>query len=264
MLRFNKSTIEIKMNAMIKIVVIAFSGILLLGACSKDSIGGFTARTFTVPDNLATRILNTSDSFRDQSQILARDNIARDYLKSISFTLPNETLVDGYNVYSFNGDKPNPNNRIFVITTYELNPRTDASISPNISEAHIFVGILPSANVGAPLTAENATANFTASYGVAFFHGSIGGFSGSNGAGRLAVDFDNGTLTGRFSNLRVNGSFRGGSNTLSGSVSYTHDRVSGRTFTAPLTGIIGVDGAIGTFVSNSNDYALGGGFIAND
>ncbi len=83
----------------------------------------------------------------------------------------------------------------------------------------------------------------------------------------LNVDFGNSTIKGETGNvgtarLTVDGNF--GANRLTGTVTF-RERTSNEPFEAPLTGLIGQDGAVGIFSSSNNGtgikYSFGGGFV---
>ena len=244
----------------------AIAGILLLGACgSGNNSSNFSTQTFTLPSDVQTKIIDAPQQ--------GRNAIGRDYLKSISFNNADDGLIDTALI----GSKQNG---LFVIRLLNeidslnfISPRTPAV------GGHIFVGMFPTTNVGDPLI---ANAVFNGSYYVYLLVApDINSEFSSTGIHigiKLNADFNEGTLTGTGSipdrydeidtALKVNGRFSGESNTLSGSVSYTSAKISDRTFTAPLSGVIGQDGAVGVFTSheNTNDttgYAFGGGFVVN-
>ena len=269
------------MNPIIKYVAIA--GILLLGACGSGNVNdandllnggaGFSARTFNVPSNFTQRIDDIRID-RDGSQLRS---IAHEYLESISFEFHTEESF-----WVSTTTSPNKTGEILFITVIDEVDRLHLTPPlPSAFGAHSFVGILDT-NVGAPLEINEAKANIF--FGGNFRHlvtvspsgrgkefESYGGYGSIN----LTVDFNERTLTGMgriwVSNrhpLEVKGQFSEGSNILSGSVSVTYIDID-RTFTAPLTGHIGVNGAIGVFSNYENTgdvegYAFGGGFVVDN
>ncbi len=270
------------MNPIIKYVAIA--GILLLGACGSGNVNdandvlnggaGFSARTFNVPSNFTQRI-NDRTNDRDSSQLRS---IAHEYLESISFEFHTEKSF-----WVSTTTSPNKTGEILFITVIDEVDRLHLTPPlPSAFGAHRFVGILDNKNVGAPLEINEAKANIF--FGGNFRHlvtvspsGRGKEFESYSGYGsiNLTVDFNERTLTGMgriwASNrhpLEVKGQFSEGSNILSGSVSVTYTDID-RTFTAPLTGLIGVNGAIGVFSNYENTgdvegYAFGGGFVVDN
>ncbi len=265
------------MNPIIKYVAIA--GILLLGACGSGNVNdandvlnggaGFSARTFNVPSNFTQRI-NDRTNDRDSSQLRS---IAHEYLESISFEFHTEKSF-----WVSTTTSPNKTGEILFITVIDEVDRLHLTPPlPSAFGAHRFVGILDNTNVGAPLDAK-------AIFGGNFRHlvtvspsgrGKEFESYGEDGLIRLTVDFDKKTLTGSADTccsiddpFKVEGRFSQDSNILSGSVSVTYTDIN-RTFTAPLTGLIGVNGAIGVFSNYENTgdvegYAFGGGFVVDN
>ncbi len=277
---------------------VALAGILLLGACGASGNanvnealvagGNFSSRTFVVPQNFTTRLtdnrhtgvriingktIDTTVAYREEFDI-----IGLDYLESISFDIPKD--VD-FKTYYLNGDGVSgrlgvglsANDGIFMITSFD----------EEAIDSHIFVGILNTTDVGELL---DASATFSGSYHLFFIvaPGRINRSYSSAGSTAssiiLTADFTEGTLTGsdtefagdlsgRDSLLTVDGRFGDGNNSLSGSVTYENPSVSDNTFTAPLSGMIGQDGAVGVFSSHENTgdgsgYAFGGGFVVEN
>ncbi len=255
------------MNPIIKYVAIA--GILLLGACgssnneNNENNGGgvFSSRTFTVPQNFTTRLLNTTSN-----GVISRDDqvdsIGRDYLKSISFDIPNDATFSTYTLVGENNRNGlTSQDGIFIISLYDYDIVESKIV---VEESNVFVGILNTTNTGAPLTA-NAT--FSGNY-AAYLSDKNSLDLYERGSISVMVDFNEKTVTAIDSNLEINGKFSTDDNTLSGSVTYQHPLVSDNTLTAPLTGLIGVNGAIGVFSNYENTgdgegYALGGGFVVD-
>ncbi len=268
------------MNSITKYVALA--GVLLLGACGAGGSanvvedGAFSSRAFTFSENFTTRIIDTKDINRriagDPLRKEEIDIIGYDYLESISFDIPKDVILTIYYLEGFGRDTLSADDGIFMINVFD-----DDAI-----ENHTFVGILNTTNVGAPLT---ASATFTGNYTHYLFvaPGRLNKSRSFDGrcceSITLTADFDKGTLTGsdttstgdnsgRISTLTVNGQFGDETNTLSGSVSYDNPLVSDRTFTAPLSGMIGQDGAVGVFSNHENTsdsvgYTLGGGFVVD-
>ena len=260
------------MNSIIKYSAIV--GILLLGACgSSDNENnvlnggaGFSARTFTVPENLSNRIMNS-----DFPNGVVINAIAYDYLDSISFEIHNETNFFADVIYI---NRPRKEDAfIFIELKDEINR---LHLTPPMTPAlgvHIFVGILDTTDVGVPLS---ASATFRGDYrhSLTVAPGSRRKESDSYSARNkitLEVDFDAKTLKGvsdrrsyDIHQIEVNGQFSADSTTLSGSVSLKYPEID-RTFTAPLTGLIGIEGAVGVFSAYENTgvgagYTFGGGF----
>ncbi len=266
------------MNPIIKYFAIA--GILLLGACgsSGNNRDNFGASTFTVPQNITTRLLNTTSdgtiSLDDQLE-----NIGRDYLESISFDIPIDVDFTNFYLTGRGIDSLSVDDGIFMVGAFN-NREIDS---------HIFVGILNTTNVGAPLAVDgNATVTFMGEYSHLLVLERDGGrkdpyYTGGNGFPiTVTANFVAGDLVG-FStknptqdgeavgegipqSIIVNGRFNGTDNVLSGSINISYDSI-GRDFTVPLTGRIGVDGVVGVFVDHGDagdgaGYAVGGGFVA--
>ena len=268
------------MNPIIKLF--AFAGVLLLGACGSGNANdandandvlnggaGFSARTFTVPRDLSDRV---------NSRALVGDTptkIAYDYIENIPFELHNETTFDARWI------RRGYNGILLISLTDEINRlHLDPPMTPAFG-AHIFAGILYGTDFGVPLSA-NAT--FRGSYRHLLIVSSNERridfeFEGRSDMITLEADFDAKTLTGvdirgksNQSKIEINGKFSEGSNILSGSVTvaYTNsDRNFNESFTAPLSGVIGVVGAAGVFSNYENTgdgegYAFGGGFVVDN
>ena len=270
------------MNPIIKYVAIA--GILLLGACGSGNVNdandvlnggaGFSARTFTVPKNLSNRIAGiTYTSGREFN------DIAYEYLESIQFKIHKETSFSGYVIRSRYADRLTKDDGIFIIDVIDEIDRLH--LTPPMTPAfgvHRFVGILGTTDLGPPLS---ASATFPAVYVHTLRIGPGGrlrqydGYSDDGGSIRLEADFDKKTLTGSADtrgsiqhSFKVEGRFRENSNILSGSITVRYKDLN-RVFTVPLTGLIGVDGAVGVFSAYENTgdgagYSLGGGFVAGE
>ena len=262
------------MNAIIKSVAIV--GILLLGACASKNSGsvddaGFYSSIFTLPETFLDRFVEARNSPNDRT--LVDDEIAYDYLDSISFDTKGVTIFEVNEILGEDPKDPkNPNSIIIIYLNKEIDRlHLTPPMSPTFGN-HIFVGMHDTIDVGEPLS---ATATFRGHYGLALSVAPSdrrnilydGIWHGSRPI-TLTADFDSRSLTGESDGLTVNGQFSGESNILSGSVSYYRARINDRTFTAPLTGFIGVDGAVGVFSSHENTgeglgHAFAGGFVVD-
>ncbi len=259
------------MNAIIKSVAIV--GILLLGACASKNSGsvddaGFYSSIFTLPETFLDRFVEARNSPNDRT--LVDDEIAYDYLDSISFDTKGVTIFE---VHEILGEDPkNPNSIIIIYLNKDIDRlHLTPPMTPTFGN-HIFVGMHDTINVGEPLSA-NAT--FRGSFGLSLSVAPSNRrnilYDGTGHGNRLIIltaDFNSGSLTGESDGLTVNGKFSGESNALSGSVSYYRARINDRTFTAPLTGFIGVDGAVGVFSSHENTgeglgHTFAGGFVVD-
>ncbi len=196
------------------------------------------------------------------------DALGREYLESISVNIPRDGRLE---TFSLQGDHDGTNLTLTdgFLMTFISNSKTPY--------AHSVVGIFEDTQVGAPLGAD---ASFTGKYIVrllAFPDGTtdnpnpapLGEIIGVNSVETidLEVNFSARTLTGSKisssgARLRVDGEF--GDNVISGSVTFV-EGVRSMSFEAPLTGIIGQDGAVGVFANSNNGvgtkYSLGGGFV---
>ncbi len=266
------------MNSIIKYFAIA--GILLLGACgsSGNNRDNFGASTFTVPQNITTRLLNTTsdDTISLDDQL---ENIGRDYLESISFDIPIDVDFTNFYLTGRGIDSLSVDDGIFMVGAF----------NNRAIDSHIFVGILNTTNVGAPLAVNDPTVTFMGEYSHLLVLERDGGrkdpyYTGNNGlpiavtANLIAGDLvgfltksltQNGEAVGEGipQSIVVNGRFNGTDNALSGSINISYGSSIGRDFTVPLTGRIGVNGVVGVFVDHGDagdgaGYAVGGGFVA--
>ncbi len=242
------------MNNLMKIFTIALAGSLFLTACSKDK--NFFASAGTLPSNFTNRTVaileaNVSDNVKGQQL----DTVARDYLTSVVGTPSINDDLGGAVLY---GDRSlTSSDGVFMVT------------SSFVGRGNIVVGILSTTDVGPAFTAANPTAIFTGQYMLAVFGTVNAPDYGELGEEiTLTANFNTGTLRGTGNStagsiLTVAGRFSG--KTLSGNVNFS-PLGAARSYDAPLRGLVGRNGAVGTFATHSNkgksaDYAFGGGFM---
>ncbi len=264
------------MNNLMKIFALA--GVIFLTACgiaddkTNDKDDGFFARAETLPSNFTSRAVaiaasdNNKDTQRGQLTTLANE-----YLTSVVGELSIVDDISWYFISGDEGDSLTPESGIFMV------------FSEFVDRGNIAVGILSTTDVGPAFTAANPTATFKGFYAVKV----IGAVTAPdyNELGipiTLEANFNAGTLSGSGtvadtsddpntiienpgSILTVNGTFTG--TTLSGNVNFAPPNAS-RSYDAPLTGMVGRNGAVGAFTSSANndnnrDYAFGGGFVVS-
>ncbi len=259
------------MNNLMKIFTIA--GVIFLTACGiadDKTDDNFFTRTETLPSNFTSRAVVILTSSTDEDIRSGQlTTLANEYLTSIVGEL---SITDrtGWSFISGDvGDSLTSESGIFMV------------FSEFVDRGNIAVGIFSTTNVGPAFTAANPTATFEGFYTVKV----IGTVTASDyyelGAPiTLNADFNAGTLSGSGtvestsddsnavignpdSILTVNGTFT--DTTLSGNVNFAPPNAS-RSYDAPLTGLVGQNGAVGAFTSSANndnnrDYAFGGGFV---
>ncbi len=244
------------MNNLMKIIAIALAGSLFLTACSKDE--NFFAVAGTLPSNFTNRtvaILRANVSESVQRQQLS--TVARDYLTSVVGEPDIDEFLGGYVLYGDDSGSLTYTDGVFITS------------STSLGKGDIIVGIFPATDVGPAFTAANPTATFTGDYVVQVIGtANAPDYDESSESLTLTANFNTGTLSGSNTNdfgsiLTVSGRFSG--TTLSGNVNFS-PLGAARSYDAPLTGLVGRNGAVGAFANHSNkgksaDYAFGGGFI---
>ncbi len=246
------------MNNLMNFFVLA--GVIFLTACGSaddKTNDNFITRVETLPSNFTNRAVAISQQPENRR---GRDNLlqtlGKEYFESVYGSTRLLHSESTYIIFG-KGRLLTPEDGVLMV------------FSELLLSADVAVGIYNTTDVGAPLTRADATATFTGTY-MAKVAGTTAIPFGEPSPEidepiTLTADFNAGTLRGTGNSragslLTVSGKFSG--KTLSGSVNFSPSD-SGNSYDAPLTGLIGQDGTVGSFVSGRNeDYAFGGGFVA--
>ena len=258
------------------LVCVIASGAVLTACGDKESAesrNDFSSRTFILDSNLSSRA--TTATIRSEES-----NVAYTYLRNIGFQgYEREGEVFGDVVRGdFNNDPGlGADDGVLIIQTR----------GNDGAGGHVFAGRFETTEVGAPLALSEATptATFRGNATVILVHARNGGLFRTNDSYRARMDFTNIELTANFAGntltggeenpdgraLRVNGTFNDKRITGSVTAIFTDNTVrqlaSRNDFMSTnLTGLIGEDGAVGTFTNHlprgrPSDYAFGGGFV---
>ncbi len=235
-----------------------------------DNNDDFVSRAGTLPSNFTNRAVGIVASNSDTDTKMGQFNtLANDYLTSVVGELNIVDDIGGSVISGEEEDSLKSESGVLMV------------FSEFVGRGNIFVGIFSTTDVGPAFTDANPTATFEGFYTVKV----IGTVTASDyyelGAPiTLNADFNAGTLSGSGtvestsdepnavignpgSILTVNGTFT--DTTLSGNVNFAPPNAS-RSYDAPLTGLVGQNGAVGAFANSANndnnrDYAFGGGFL---
>ncbi len=220
----------------------------------------FTSRVIEdVPTDIQSDITNIFSEYDGITRTTLIDTLGRNYLEDLSIDIPRGAELETLALQGAVGNAGLSPQDGFLMTFIR---------HPSEVYAHIVVGMFDKTHTGNPVSAD---ATFTGTYTIRLSAFSDEGEEINEPIDAqpitLNLNFRNNTLKGEAetqggARLEVDGVFA--TNNLSGNVMFRER--NGRRFEAPLTGLIGQDGAVGIFASHNDSeigtkYSLGGGFV---